>query len=169
MLVKNTDTKIITSWGEVWGGKSIVCFKGHQLLNLTWGLNNVFLKKCVFNLALARKEKHKYFHSARPLGQAKSWFWCVCLCDCMFLCLFVCLSPPQYLTCLWSYCIASAINLICRSNKFLVLPSMHKYSTMIEWEKNNKTDTQLSWIWATKLTLNLVLVSKIDGNEKATK
>ena len=28
-----------------------------------------------------------YFHSARPLGQAESWYWCVCL--------SVCLSPPQ--------------------------------------------------------------------------
>ena len=27
-----------------------------------------------------------YFHSARPLGHAQSWYWCVCLSVCLYVC-----------------------------------------------------------------------------------
>ena len=32
------------------------------------------------------------FHSARPLGLAKSWYWCVCVIVCLFVC-----PPPSSL------------------------------------------------------------------------
>ena len=43
---------------------------------------------------LLSKLKRLPFHSAKPLGQAESWYWCVCVSVCLFVCLFV---PPSSL------------------------------------------------------------------------
>ena len=37
-----------------------------------------------------------FFHSAQPLGQAESWYWCVCLYVCLFVCVCVFVGPPTH-------------------------------------------------------------------------
>ena len=51
------------------------------------------IKDNIIYIILLSQCIYPYFHSARPLGKAESWYWCVCLSVCVSVCVSVC--PPS--------------------------------------------------------------------------